>query len=129
MLNRKETLSSLTWEMLVRKNIKKHKRLVLRSEALYLVINIFCLYQICPIPKLCPILLSNTKTLIKKKSHFQSFRFLKVLPDLKPRKYSAGKYVWHCFWKGERSWWDSKQHECRCNRPKGSIKKVRWKFF
>ena len=41
MLNRNETLSSLTWEMLVRKNIKKHKRLVLRLEALYLVINIF----------------------------------------------------------------------------------------
>ena len=30
--------------MLARKNIKKHKRLVLRLEALYLVKNIFCLY-------------------------------------------------------------------------------------
>ena len=51
MLRRNETLSSLTWEMLARKNIKKHKRLVLRLEALYLVKNIFCLY-FSPIPKL-----------------------------------------------------------------------------
>ena len=46
-----ETLLSLTWEMLARKNIKKPKRLVLRLETLYLVKNIFCLY-FSPIPKL-----------------------------------------------------------------------------
>ena len=51
MLKRNEILSSLTWEMLARKNTKKHKRLVLRLEALYLVKNIFCLY-FSPIPKL-----------------------------------------------------------------------------
>ena len=37
MLKRNETLSSLTSEMLAQKNIKKHKRLVLRLEPLYLV--------------------------------------------------------------------------------------------
>ena len=51
MLKGNETLSSLTWEMLARKNIKKHKRLVLRLEALYLVKNIFCLC-FSPVPKL-----------------------------------------------------------------------------
>ena len=30
--------------------------------------------------------------------------------------------VWHRFWKGERSWWDSKLNECLCRSicPKGS---------
>ena len=52
MLKGNETLMSLTCETLVRKNIKKHKRLVLRLEALYLVKkNIFCIY-FCPIRKL-----------------------------------------------------------------------------
>ena len=39
---------------------------------------------------------------------------LTLVPSLqiKPKKYSARKYVWHCFWKGERSWWDSKQNKC-----------------
>ena len=46
--------------------------------------------------------------------------------EIKPKKYSARKYVWHRFWKCERSWWDSKQNECLCwsSRPKGSLKKM-----
>ena len=64
MLKRNETLSSLTWEMLARKNIKNHKRLVLSLEALYLVKNRFCLY-FSPIPKLRS----------RKKSHFKVFIF------------------------------------------------------
>ena len=49
---------------------------------------------------------------------------------IKPRKYSARKYVWHCFWKGKRSCWESKENECLCrsSRPKGSIKKVLWEI-
>ena len=45
---------------------------------------------------------------------------------MKPRKYSARKYMWHRFWKNKRSWWDSKQNECLCgsSRPKGSLKIV-----
>ena len=30
------------------------------------------------------------------------------------QKYSARKYAWHRFRKGERSWKDSKQNECLC---------------
>ena len=44
-------LSSLTWEMFARKNIKKQKRLVFRLKALFLLKNIFCLY-FSPIAKL-----------------------------------------------------------------------------
>ena len=51
---------------------------------------------------------------------------LKFWPSLqiKPKKYSARKYVWYRFWKCERSWWDSKQNECLCWRshPKGFLK-------
>ena len=64
-------LSSLTWEKLARKNIKKKKRFEFRLTALFLLKNIFCLY-FSPIVKLWQ----------RKKSHFQSFRFLKVLQDL-----------------------------------------------
>ena len=53
---------------------------------------------------------------------------LTLVPSLKikPRKHSAGKYMWHRFWKNKRSWWDSKQNECLCgsSRPKGSLKIV-----
>ena len=69
MLKRNETLSSLTWEMLARKNIKKHKRLVLRLEALYLVKNIFYLYY-SPITKLWP----------RKKKLFLKFSFFEGIP-------------------------------------------------
>ena len=57
---------------------------------------------------------------------------LSSVPNLqtKLKKYSARKYVWHRFWKGKRSWWDSKQSECLCrsSRPKGSLKKVLWEI-
>ena len=45
--------------------------------------------------------------------------------QIKPKKYSARKYVWHCFWKGEGSWRGSKQNERLwwSSRPKGSLKK------
>ena len=44
--------------------------------------------------------------------------------QIKPKKYSAIKYVWHRFWKGERSW------EClsRSSRPKVSLKKLLWEI-
>ena len=55
-----------------------------------------------------------------------------IVPSLqiKPRKYSAGKYVRHHFWKDEGAWWESKQNECwhRSNRPKGSLKRCYEKF-
>ena len=41
--------------------------------------------------------------------------------QIKPRKCSAGKYVWHSFWKGERCL-------CRSNHPKRSLKKVIWEI-
>ena len=43
--------------------------------------------------------------------------------QIKLRKYSALKYVWHHFWKSKRSWWDSKQNECLCGSsdPSGSL--------
>ena len=51
---------------------------------------------------------------------------LTLIPRLqiKSRKYSVGKCVWHHFWKGEMAWWDSKQNEClsRNSHPKGSLK-------
>ena len=57
---------------------------------------------------------------------------LTLFPSLqiKPRKYSAGKYVWHRLWKDNRSWWESKQNQglCRSRRPKGSLKKVLWEI-
>ena len=51
--------------------------------------------------------------------------------QIKPRKYSAGKLVWHLFWKGKRSRWDSKQSEylCRSSRLKGSLKKMLWEIL
>ena len=36
--------------------------------------------------------------------------------QIKPRKYSARKYVTSFLKKGERSWWDSKLNECLCIR-------------
>ena len=57
---------------------------------------------------------------------------LTLVPSLqiKPRKYSAGKYMWHRFLKGTRSCLESKQNECLCrsSRPKGSLKKVLWEI-
>ena len=57
---------------------------------------------------------------------------LTLVPSLhmKPQKYSARKYVWHCFWKGKWSWWDSKQNECLwwSSRPKGSLKEMLWEI-
>ena len=49
---------------------------------------------------------------------------------MKPWRYSTRKHMWHCFWKDKRSSWESKQNECLCksSRPKGSLKKVLWKF-
>ena len=49
--------------------------------------------------------------------------------QIKPKKYSARKYVWRRFWKDERSWCDSKQ-ECLCSisRLKGSLKRFFEKF-
>ena len=46
----------------------------------------------------------------------------------KPKKYSARKYEWHRFWKGERSCLDSKKNECLCwsSRPKASLKEMFW---
>ena len=75
MLKRNKTLSSLTWEMLVWKNIKKHKRLFLHLEALYLVKNIFCLY-FSPIPKLW----SRKKVIFKV---FVFWRYSKILKLLR----------------------------------------------
>ena len=57
---------------------------------------------------------------------------LTFVPNLqtKPKKYSARKNVRHHFWKGERSWQESKQSQClwRSSRPKGSLKKVLWEI-
>ena len=41
--------------------------------------------------------------------------------QIKPRKYSARKYVWHYFWKHEK-------YLFRSNRPKGSLKEVLWEI-
>ena len=51
--------------------------------------------------------------------------------QIKPKKYSARKHVWHHFWKGERLWWDRKQNEslCRNSHPKGSLKKALWEIW
>ena len=45
--------------------------------------------------------------------------------QIKLGKYWAGKYVWHCFRKGERSRWESKQNKwlCKSSRLKGFYKK------
>ena len=50
--------------------------------------------------------------------------------QIKSRKYSAGKNVWHRLWKSEKSWFASKQNEClwRSGHPKGSLKKVFWEI-
>ena len=50
--------------------------------------------------------------------------------QIKLRKYSARKYVWHRLWECVRSWWDSKLNECLCwsSRLKGSLKKMLWEI-
>ena len=50
--------------------------------------------------------------------------------QIKPRKYSSGKYVWHHFWKDERSCWERKQNDCLCRSsgPKCSLKKDLWEI-
>ena len=57
---------------------------------------------------------------------------LTLVPSLqiKPKKYSARKYVWHHFWIGKKSRWDSKHNECLCwsSRPKHSLKKMLWEI-
>ena len=57
---------------------------------------------------------------------------LTLVPSLqiKPKKYSARKYVWHRFWIGKKSRWDSKHNECLSwsNRPKRSLKRCYGKF-
>ena len=82
-------------------------------------------------------------TIFEKKLHRRCFSGLKIclwlrlwyieftlVPSLqiKLRKYLAGKHEWHRFWKGQSSWWDSKQNGClsRSTRPKGSLKMVLW---
>ena len=48
--------------------------------------------------------------------------------QIKPKKYSARKHVWHRFWIGKKSGWDSKHNECLCwsSRPKRSLKMMLW---
>ena len=87
MLKRNEALSSLAWEMLARKNIKKHETLVLRLEALYLVKNIFCLY-FSPIPKLW----SRKKVIFK---FFVFWRYSKTLMHVKNSLHHF--CLWHLF--------------------------------
>ena len=86
----KKTLSSLTWEMLAWENIKKHKRLVLRLEALYLVKNIFCLY-FSPIPKLWT----------RKKVIFKVFAFWRYFKTLSFSTFHAYFCFFCCFWTGK----------------------------
>ena len=51
-----------------------------------------------------------------------------LIPSLQinSRKCSAGKSVWHLFWKSKRSWRDSKQNECLygSSSTKGFLRKV-----
>ena len=58
---------------------------------------------------------------------------LTLVPSLQvnQKKYLDRKYLWHCFWKGERSWWDSKQNEYLwwSSRLKGSLKKMFWEIL
>ena len=54
---------------------------------------------------------------------------LTVVPGLQImlRKYQAGKYVWHRFWKGKSSWWESKHRKCFMQKQPskaGYLKKV-----
>ena len=51
--------------------------------------------------------------------------------QIKPKKYSTRKYMWHSFWKDKRSWKDCKQSECLCRSscPKGSLNKVFWEIL
>ena len=57
---------------------------------------------------------------------------LTLVPSLqiKPKKYSARKYVWHRFWIGKKARRDSKHNECLCwsSRPKRSLKKMLWEI-
>ena len=50
--------------------------------------------------------------------------------QIKPKKYSARKYVWHRFWIGKKARRDSKHNECLCwsSRPKRSLKKMLWEI-
>ena len=63
-----------------------------------------------------------------------SSRRLELTPvlslQIKLKKSSARKYVWHCFWKDERSWWESKQNECLwwSSSTKGSLKNMLWEI-
>ena len=45
--------------------------------------------------------------------------------QIRPRTYSAGKYVWHRLWKGERSRWDTKQNKWlnQSSRPRWFFRK------
>ena len=47
--------------------------------------------------------------------------------EIKPKKCSARKYVWHRFWKCK---WGSKQNACLCwnSRPKSSLKIMLWEI-
>ena len=55
---------------------------------------------------------------------------LVTTPQIKPKKYSARKFVWHRFWIGKKSRWDSKHNECLSwsNCPKRSLKGCYGKF-
>ena len=50
--------------------------------------------------------------------------------QVNPKRYSGRKYVLHCFWNGEKSWWDSKQNKCLWgrSRPKDFLKKMLWQI-
>ena len=58
---------------------------------------------------------------------------LTLVPSLQvnQKKYLDRKHLWHCLWKGQRSWWDSKENECLwwSSRPKGSLKKMFWEIL
>ena len=51
--------------------------------------------------------------------------------EIKLRKYPAGKYVWHRFWKDKTSWWGNTKNEWlyKSSRPKGFSRKVITKNF
>ena len=49
--------------------------------------------------------------------------------QVRPRKHSAAKYLWHRFGKSEKSWWGSKQDEWFSRSSRWSfIKKVFWEI-
>ena len=55
--------------------------------------------------------------------HMSSLLFLLNL-QIKPKKYSVRKYVWHCYGRKIKH----SQCLCRSCRPKSSLKKVLWEF-